>query len=559
MNHRYAQPPPLDLKDRQWPANQITRAPVWCAVDLRDGNQALPNPMTPKQKRRYFQILTEIGFKEIEIGFPSASADDFQFCRDLIEEDLIPDDVTISVLTQARDHLIKRTMEALKGARQAICHVYIASSELHMRYVFKKTAAETQQTAVDAVRMIRDESQKLTGSTIRLEFSPEEFTDTDLDFAVELCDSVVETWAPTPGEKVILNLPATVERRPPNQYADMIEAFIKKQQQRDSSVISIHSHNDMGCAVAASEMTLLAGADRIEGTLFGHGERSGNVDLVTLALNLQYLGLDTGLDFSRIEHIRDELVDLTSMPVHARHPYAGELVFTAFSGSHQDAIHKGLTNIEAMREHFGGWKIPYLLIDPRDIGRSFEKFIRINSQSGKGGIAHILQAEYGVKLPRTLLLDFSRHVQSLADRSAREVNATEVWNLFKNIYARQDGPVQLLNYWPHPNADDPSQIDGEVHVKYQGKRHELKASGSGPISAFARALRQLPLPTFSLEEYEEDAIGKSADAEAVAYVRLDNDEQKSSFGVGFGPNIDQAAVRAIVAALNGFARQEAQS
>lgn len=554
MISKYARPAPIVLADRKWPSATFNAAPTWCAVDLRDGNQALPNPLTPKQKKRYFQILLEIGFKEIEIGFPSASADDFQFCRDLIEENLIPDDVTISVLTQARPHLIQRTMEALKGARKAICHVYIATSELHMRYVFNKTPEDTRRIALEAVKMIRDESRKLQGSCIGLEFSPEEFTDTDLDFAVSLCDDVVDTWAPEAGQKVILNLPATVERRPPNEYADMIELFIRKQRRSDASVISIHTHNDMGCAVAATELTLLAGATRVEGTLFGHGERSGNVDLMTVALNLNYMGLETGLDFSRLEQIRDELVDLTSMPVHARHPYAGELVFTAFSGSHQDAIHKGLNRREDLSEHFGAWKIPYLLIDPADIGRSYETFIRINSQSGKGGIAHVLQSEYGVRLPRALLMDFSRHVQALTDKSAREVNAQEVWRLFKELYADQGGPLTLLNYWPRPNADDPSRIDGEVHVEFGGTKHVLKASGGGPIAAFARALRQLPLPVFSLEDYEEDAIGKSADAEAVTYVRIEDDASDAAFGVGFGPNIDQAAVRAVVAALNGLMR-----
>jgi 2-isopropylmalate synthase len=550
MKKQYAQPETFEFPERTWPTKTITHTPAWCAVDLRDGNQALPNPMTPKQKKRYFQLLVDIGFKQIEIGFPSASADDFQFCRDLIEENLIPSDVTISVLTQAREHLIKRTMDALRGVPQAICHVYIATSDLHMEYVFKKNRGDTKKTALEAVALIREESRKLENSRIFLEFSPEEFTDTNLEYAVEICDAVVETWGPEADERVILNLPATVERRPPNQYADMIEAFINRQRFRDKSIISVHGHNDMGCAVAASEMTLLAGADRVEGTLFGHGERSGNVDLVTLALNLQYMGVDTGLDFSQVESIRDELIELTSMPVHARHPYAGELVFTAFSGSHQDAIHKGLNLREKTVDRFGGWKIPYLHIDPADIGRSYEKFIRINSQSGKGGIAHVLEAEYGIRLPRNLLIDFSRHVQAMADVSAREINATEVWSLFKKLYAEQDGPLHLVKYWPRPNADDPSRIDGEVHAEYQGQQHTLQASGGGPISAFVKAVRQLPLPEFSLEDYEEDAIGKSADAEAVTFVRLEDKDKKSWYGVGFGANIDQAAVRAITAALN---------
>jgi len=519
---------------------------------LRDGNQALPNPMTPAQKRRYFALLTEIGFKEIEIGFPSASADDFQFTRDLIEQNLIPDDVTISVLTQARKHLITRTFESLKGVKRAILHVYTATSDLHMKYVFGKTAAETRQMALDAVRLIKSEAAKLTGSQIRLEFSPEEFTDTDMDYALDICDAVVEAWDPPAGERVILNLPATVERRPPNEYADLIETFIGRQRQRARSTISLHAHNDMGCAVAATMMALMAGADRVEGTLLGHGERSGNVDLLTLALNLQYMGIETGLRFTHIEALRDELIGLTSMPVSPRHPYAGELVFTAFSGSHQDAIHKGLTRRQESASQFGGWKIPYLHIDPADLGRSYERFIRINSQSGKGGIAHVLEADYGVKLPRSLLLDFSVRVQEFADAAAREVTSAEVWKLFRETYFRPEGRLRLVNYWPRPNAADPKRIEGEAHVECGGKPYVLHATGDGPISAFVHAVLQLPLGGFSLEEYEEGAIGRSAEAEAMTFVRLVDAKGTPAYGIGFGTNIDQAAVQAIVSALNGL-------
>ena len=551
MKPRYATPAPIKVPRRRWPGQRIASSPIWCAVDLRDGNQALPNPMTPAQKKRYFQILVEIGFKEIEVGFPSASADDFQFCRDLIEQKLIPDDVTISVLTQARDHLIRRTMEALVGVRRAVVHVYTATSELHMRFVFGKTADETEQMALAAIAMVRDARKKLSGSEILLEFSPEEFTDTDPAFAVRLCDRVIETWQPAPGEKVILNLPMTVERRLPNEYADMIEDFCRRQQHRDRSIISLHAHNDMGCAVAATELALLAGADRVEGTLFGHGERCGNVDLVTICLNLQYLGVDTGLKFGNIEQLREELVGLTGLPVHPRHPYAGELVFTAFSGSHQDAIHKGITRCDELMQHFGGWKIPYLHIDPRDLGRSFERFIRINSQSGKGGIAHILLQEYGVRLPRPLLVEFSGHVQRFADQVAREVEAKELWEIFRQNYVRQDAPIRFIKYWPRPEADDPTVIQGEVHVEYEGKLHVLKGAAPGPIAAFVRAVKQLPLPVeFALEEYEEDAIGTTADAEAITFVRLADANKRTEYGVGFGVNIDQAAVRAIVSALN---------
>lgn len=546
---QYSQPDTISIEKREWPDRKLSRSPRWNAVDLRDGNQALPDPMSPEQKKTYFQLLCDIGFKEIEIGFPSASQDDFQFCRDLINHNLIPDGVRIAVLTPAREHLIKRTFEALHGVNQAICHIYIATSDLHVKYVFGKDREENRQTAINGVRLIREQANAMEGD-IQLEFSPEEFTDTDLDYAVSLCDEVIDTWNPKDGEKVVLNLPATVERRLPCQYADMIEEFIRRQKHYDKSVISVHAHNDMGCAVAATEMTLMAGADRVEGTLFGHGERSGNVDLVTLALNLQYFGVNTGLDFSDIEQIRDKVIELTNMPISPRHPYAGELVFTAFSGSHQDAIHKGLAGREKMAGDFKNWKIPYLHIDPADLGRRYENFIRINSQSGKGGIAHVLEIDYQVKLPRRLLVDFTEHVQKFTDQMGREVNSKEIWDLFHRCYNRQDGPLILENYWPRPNSNDPSQIDGETHLLLHGEKQIVNDTGGGPISAFVRGIKQLPLPSFQLEEYEEDAIGSSADAKAITFVRLEDKEGKSWYGIGVDQNIDQAAVRAVVSALN---------
>ena len=551
MQPKYARPDPVGIRTRRWPDNDIQTAPVWCAVDLRDGNQALPDPMTPSQKKRYFQLLIDIGFKEIEIGFPSASADDFQFCRSLVEENRIPDDVTISVLTQARPHLIDRTIEALAGVKRAICHVYIATSDLHMEFVFNKTRDETRTTALEAVRRIRDGvRERLPESDVRLEFSPEEFTDTDLDFAVQLCDAVVETWEPKPGERVILNLPATVERRLPHQYADMIEEFMRRQRHGESSMISLHAHNDMGSAIAATEMAIMAGAHRVEGTLFGHGERSGNVDLVTLALNLHYLGVDTGLDFGDVEETRDLIVKLTGIPAYARQPYVGELVFTAFSGSHQDAIHKGLSKRETLANRFDGWKVPYLHVDPGDFGRSYERFIRINSQSGKGGIAHVVEQDHGVRMPRSFLVDLSRHVQAFADEASREIESAEVWSIFQEHYVRRETPLRLLKYWPRPNAEDPSLIEGETHVVFDGKEHVLTATGNGPIAAFAHAIRQLGLPEFTLAEYEEDALGATADAEAVAFIRVEAADDRPCFGVGFGANIDQAAVKALVSAVN---------
>jgi len=551
----YAKPATIDLSQRTWPGRSITTSPTWCAVDLRDGNQALPDPMTPEQKRSYYELLLSIGFKEIEIGFPSASADDFQFCRDLIERNAIPEDVTISVLTQAREHLIRRTMEALQGVRRAVVHVYIATSDLHMNFVFGKTAEQTRRTALEAIRLVRELARAQPESDIGLEFSPEEFTDSNLDFVVSLCNDVIEAWDPKPGERVIVNLPATVERRLPTHYADMIEAYIARQKYPEKSVISLHAHNDMGSAVAATELALMAGATRVEGTLFGHGERSGNVDLVTMAMNLQYLGIDTGLDFHDIEAIRDRVCELTAMPCHPRHPYAGELVFSAFSGSHQDAIHKGLGHAEDLRKHFGGWKIPYLHIDPKDLGRSYERFIRINSQSGKGGIAYVLKQDYGVELPRALLVELSGFVQQFADESQREVQSREVWEIFLKQFVRQDGPIRLVNYWPRPNADDPKVIEGEVHVDFGGRRQVLFGTAVGPIAAFVRAIRQLPVPEFVLQEYQEDAIGTTADAEAITFVRLESASEGTFYGVGMGHNIDQAAVSAVVSSLNRMLAQ----
>jgi 2-isopropylmalate synthase len=551
MNTNYARPNPIDLPDRQWPSASITETPIWCAVDLRDGNQALPNPMTPPQKKRYFKLLCDIGFKQIEVGFPSASQDDFQFCRDLIEGGLIPDDVTISVLTQARPHLIARTMEALAGVKQAVVHFYIATSELHSSFVFGLEPQQVLDTAVASCRQIREAvDANFAPGTIGLEFSPEEFTDTDPDFGIAICDAVVKEWGPAPGERVILNLPATVERRLPNEYADLIENFLARCAYPDNSLVSLHAHNDMGCGVASTMLSLLAGATRVEGTLFGHGERTGNVDLVTIALNLEYMGVETGLDFSNLMEISDIVAEVTDMSPHPRHPYVGELVFTAFSGSHQDAIHKGLTRHDELAGHFGGWKIPYLHVDPSSLGRSFKRFIRINSQSGKGGIAHVIETEYGVRLPRWMQIALAAKVQAFADKAHREVSGDEVWDIFQEAYVTADDSLALVKYWPRPNDVDPTIIDGEVHVNYRGELRKIFASGNGPISAFVHALRELPeMPEFSLEEYEEETMGQSAEAKAVAFIRVSSGE-RIGIGVGIDSNIDQAAVRALVVAVN---------
>ena len=550
----YAKMPGIPIAERHWPARTLTKSPSWCAVDLRDGNQALPNPMTPEQKKEYFQLLVDIGFKEIEVGFPSASSDDFSFCRRLIEEELIPEDVTISVLTQAREHLIEKTLEALKGVRKGVIHFYIATSELHAKFVFGLNQSELLDTAVTSTRLIRSGAKSLSGSTIGLEFSPEEFTDTDLDFTVDICNAVVAEWNPSKDLPVILNLPQTVERRLPNAYADMIEEFIRRQNYADRTIISVHNHNDMGCAVAATMQTLLAGATRVEGTLFGHGERTGNVDLSTVALNLEYLGVDTGLQFTDLAKISKTVEKITSIPIHPRHPYAGDLVFTAFSGSHQDAIHKGISRKDELYQHFKGWKVPYLHIDPGAVGREYERFIRINSQSGKGGVAHIMETEYHIKLPRWVQIDLAEHIQKYADKIAKEISTSELWDIFQKVYNQQDQPFRLLNYWPRPSDKNPEVIEGEVHIIYNAEKKVLHSGGNGPVAAFVHAIRQLDgLPNFLLKDYAEETLGTSADAEAICFIRIENkDTSKSHIGIGIGNNIDQAAVRGVVSGLNAL-------
>jgi 2-isopropylmalate synthase len=551
----YAKMTPVIPEVREWPSRKISSSPVWCAVDLRDGNQALPNPMTPEQKLEYFKLLTDIGFKEIEVGFPSASEDDFQFCRKLIEDNLIPDDVTISVLVQARSHLIKRTIESLAGVKRAVIHLYIATSELHMKYVFGMDPSQVLSTAVESTKMIKEGvAESLKGSDIGLEFSPEEYTDTDPDFARKICEAVVTEWDPRPGEKVIINLPMTVERRMPNEYADMIEDFMRRYKCGDRSIISLHAHNDMGCAVSATMMALLAGAERVEGTLLGHGERTGNVDLITIALNLHYMGINTGLDFSRLPEIVSAIERITNIPVHARHPYAGELVFTAFSGSHQDAINKGLARKDELASRFGGWKIPYLHVDPSELGRSFEKFIRINSQSGKGGIAFILERDHNIRMPKWMHAEFAARVQKYADEKAKEVSSGELIAIFRETYFEKSGRLKLLKYWPRPSESDPSLIEGELLAELDGKQQPVKADGNGPISALAHAILKLDgIPEFTVDQYVEDSMGNTANAEAICFLNIKKTgDTTPHIGVGTDPNVMQAAAKALAGGINSL-------
>jgi 2-isopropylmalate synthase len=539
-NTKYRPVTPIALADRQWPSKTITRAPIWMSTDLRDGNQALFEPMNGERKMRMFKMLVDIGFKQIEVAFPSASDTDFSFVRTLIEGGHIPDDVTIEVLTQARPHLIERTIESLRGAKRAIVHVYNATSPTFRRVVFDMSRDEVKQLAVDSTLLIKRLTDAQPETEWTFQYSPETFTATELDFAMVVCDAVVEAWGGTPERPVILNLPATVEVATPNHYADQIEWMHRNLAQRKSVILSVHPHNDRGTAVAAAELAVMAGADRIEGCLFGHGERTGNVDLVTLALNLYTQGVDPGLDFSRINDIARTVEQCTQIPVHARHPYAGDLVFTAFSGSHQDAIRKGL----AAQQPDAVWEVPYLPVDPADVGRTYDSIIRVNSQSGKGGVAFLLESEYGVTLPRRLQVEFSTAVQQLTDASGQEVRAADIWKLFAQQYFE---PALPFEYVTHHLSEIGDEQGIELVVKAEGVERTLSGRGNGPIAALIDALK---VPA-RLHDYEERAIGHGADAAAVAFAEFVIDGLPgSTFGAGMHRNIVTASVLAILSGLN---------
>lgn len=539
-NTKYRPVTPIALADRQWPSKIITRAPIWMSTDLRDGNQALFEPMNGERKMRMFKMLVDIGFKQIEVAFPSASDTDFSFVRTLIEGGHIPDDVTIEVLTQARPHLIERTIESLRGAKRAIVHVYNATSPTFRRVVFDMSRDEVKQLAVDSTLLIKRLTDAQPETEWTFQYSPETFTATELDFAKEVCDAVVEAWGGTPERPVILNLPATVEIATPNHYADQIEWMHRNLAKRESVILSVHPHNDRGTAVAAAELAVMAGADRVEGCLFGHGERTGNVDLVTLALNLYTQGVDPGLDFSRINDIARTVEQCTQIPVHARHPYAGDLVFTAFSGSHQDAIRKGL----AAQQPDAIWEVPYLPVDPADVGRTYDSIIRVNSQSGKGGVAFLLESEYGVTLPRRLQVEFSTAVQQLTDTSGQEVRAADIWKLFAQQYFEPAVPFEYVTHHLREIGDEQGI---ELMVKVEGVERTLSGRGNGPIAAVIDALK---VPA-RLHDYEERAIGHGADAAAVAFAEFVIDGLPgSTFGAGMHRNIVTASVLAILSGLN---------
>jgi 2-isopropylmalate synthase len=539
---------PIDLSGRQWPSRVISQPPVWCSVDLRDGNQALIEPMGSERKRRMFDTLVAMGFKEIEVGFPAASETDYTFVRSLIEEDRIPDDVTVQVLTQSRPELIARTFEAMEGARRVIVHLYNSTSALQRRVVFGLDRAGITAIAVEGAKLIAEMAAARPETEWVFQYSPESFTETELDYAVEICEAVMDVYRPTPESRLILNLPSTVEMATPNVYADQIEWFCSNLKNRDSVIVSIHPHNDRGTAVAATELAVMAGAERVEGTLFGNGERTGNVDLVTLAMNLFTQGVDPELDISDVDELVRVSQYCTQLPVHPRHPYAGELVFTAFSGSHQDAIKKGLA--AQRKSNSGVWEVPYLPVDPADVGRTYEAVIRVNSQSGKGGIAYLLEHDYGLVLPRPLQVEFSPIVQTVADETGKELSAADIWSVFEAEYVKRTTPYEVIDYRTLPDRNMRGQRHIDARVLTDGVEQEISGTGNGPVDAFLDALRRHSGNDIRLVEYTEHAIGHGADATAAAYVKIVVNGGKPLFGVGLDTNIVMASLKATTGAVN---------
>jgi 2-isopropylmalate synthase len=539
---------PVKQPARQWPGRTLTRAPIWCSVDLRDGNQALAQPMSVEEKLEYFALLVRIGFKEIEIGFPSASQIEFDFCRRLIEGNLIPDDVAVQVLCQAREDLIVRSFEALRGARQAIFHLYNSTSPAQRRHVFNASRADILRIAKQGTAWVRQHAAPLVaaGTGVRFEYSPESFTSTELDYALEVCEAVTDVWQPTTAEPIILNLPATVEYASPNVHADQIEWMCRHLTRRDRTLVSLHTHNDRGTGVAATELALLAGADRVEGTLFGNGERTGNLDLVTSALNLYTHGLHPGLDFSNINEIREVYERTTRLEVPPRHPYAGELVFTAFSGSHQDAIKKSWAARDPARPD-DPWDVLYIPIDPADIGRSYRAIIRINAQSGKGGVAYILEQEFGYSLPKAMHREIGRLINEVADTRGTELTPADVHEIFRQEYLERRTPLALQHF---KTTERDSEVTCVVALAIDGVARELTGQGNGPIDAFTRALAATALPRFEVLSYVEHSLGKGSEARAVSYIQIKTDRGQTLFGAGIDTNIELASIKAIVSALN---------
>ena len=546
---KYKPTAPVYLDTRTWPGKAITKPPIWCSVDLRDGNQALVEPMDTARKLKMFKTLVSMGFKEIEIGFPSASDTDFQFCRYLVENKLIPDDVTVQVLTQAREHLIDKTFEALKGCKSAILHLYNSVSTLQRKVVFKQDRAGVKKIASDGAAMVFDRLKHLPDTTLTLQYSPESFTGTELDYALDVCETVLDCWKASKKNKVIINLPATVEMSTPNIYADQIEWMSNNFSERDRVILSLHPHNDRGTGVAATELGLMAGADRVEGTLFGNGERTGNVDIVTLGLNMFTQGIDPELDFSDINKLIETAEFCNQLPVHQRHPYAGLLVHTAFSGSHQDAIRKGMEAISKSNDPF--WEVPYLPIDPNDIGRTYEAIIRVNSQSGKAGAAWLLEQEHNINIPRGAQIQFSQAVQGVADKTGKEITSDMIWGIFEEEFL-QKGKFSLHKFKSKKISKDENTEFIEATIDYNGEKIKISSKGNGPISAFVNAMRDHFNLTFMLNDFGQNTRSSGSSAEAAAYIeiKVPDENGRSVFGVGIDTSITLAPIKAVISAIN---------
>jgi 2-isopropylmalate synthase len=550
---KYRPFPPVQLPDRTWPDQTITTAPIWCSVDLRDGNQALPQPMSVEEKLEFFDVLCRVGFKQIEVGFPSAADTEFNFCRRLIDENRIPEDVTIQVLVQTREHLIRRSFEAIAGAKRAIVHIYNSTSPLQRRVTFGDASREDiRQLAIDGAKLVKELAPTIPQTEVVLQYSPESFSDTELDFALDCCNSVIDVWQPTPEKKMIINLPDTVQWTTPNIHADMIEWMCRHLKNRESLLVSLHTHNDRGTGTAATELGLMAGADRVEGTLFGNGERTGNLDIVNVALNMNSHGIDTGLDFSDLTSLRQVYEKVTRMTVGERHPYAGELVFTAFSGSHQDAIKKGLDRREkeVKANPSLAWGVPYLTIDPQDIGRSYEAIIRINSQSGKGGIAYILDREHGLDLPKTMHPQVGKRIYDLADELGRELTADEIRDAFYHLFANVELPLSVKDYELVHHTTERGQVACNATVELYGEERKIKGLGNGPINAFVHAMQGAGMKDFKVTDYRSHAVRGGSDASAAAYVQVQHDDGRILWGCGIDPSIEMAGLKALVTGWN---------
>jgi len=545
--NKYTQYKTVDIKQRDWPNNSLNKCPIWCSVDLRDGNQALAEPMDSVRKMKFFKKLIDVGYKEIEVGFPSASDTDFNFIRELINDGHIPDDVTIQVLTQSREELIIKTIDSLKGSKNAIIHLYNSTSTLQRKVVFKEDMNGVKKIATDGAKIISDNIGILNNTNVRLEYSPESFTGTELPYALEVCEEVLDVWEANELKPVIINLPATVEMSSPNIYADQIEWMSKSFSDRKRIVLSLHPHNDRGTAVAATELGLMAGADRVEGTLFGNGERTGNVDLITLGLNLFTQGINPQIDFSDINSLIETAEYCNRLPIHERHPYAGKLVHTAFSGSHQDAIRKGMDAIE--KSNSQKWEVPYLPIDPADIGRTYEAIIRVNSQSGKGGSAWILETEHHIKIPKQAEIELSKYVQKLADTSGLEISSNDIWEIFQNQFIKND-PFKLINFVSKASNKTSGLEIIQAEIQYKGKIDNFTSEGNGPISAFVNGIRENYNLEFTLKDFGQNTRSATSKAESAAYVELKDKNDQSIFGCGIHTSITLAPILAVISAIN---------